>query len=407
MSIAQSPWKIIPFGKIAEFKNGLNFRSQESGHKIKVLGVGDFKKNTVLDEIDHLSYIHTTKEINQSYHLQRGDLVFVRSNGNKKLVGRCILNRVNTGEVVSFSGFTIRARVNDAIVYPEFISLVMQNGILSKALVKQGAGTNISNLNQGILSNLKIPVPNKPTQESLLGFFAEWDKAIEKTEALITAKQKQFDWLIARLVNPAQNNGVKSITLQFQDIFKQFKKLNNDGIEREVLSVTKTGIVSQSDYFNKEVASSNKGNYLVADRKILVMSGLNFWMGAIDFQEIQGTGVVSPAYKTFKIISADVNYEYLRFFIRSQYMRKILIGASVQGASVVRRNLDMEMLLRSKISFPNISIQREVSQVLVLASHEIETLKALAEKYREQKRGLMQKLLSGEWQIPNSKKGAA
>jgi type I restriction enzyme S subunit len=82
-------------------------------------------------------------------------------------------------------------------------------------------------------------------------------------------------------------------------------------------------------------------------------------------------------------------------------MRKILIGASVQGASVVRRNLDMDMLVNSAIHLPQIQKQKEIAELLGAAEKEINLLKKLADQYRTQKRGLMQKLLSGEWHIKN------
>ena len=131
------------------------------------------------------------------------------------------------------------------------------------------------------------------------------------------------------------------------------------------------------------------------------MSGLNFWMGSIDFQNIRDIGIVSPAYKTFKVKSGDFDKDYLRFFVRSNYMRRILMGASVQGASVVRRNFDKDMLINSVINLPVIERQKQIAEILIAAEKEITLLKKLADQYRTQKHGLMQKLLSGEWHIKN------
>lgn len=130
------------------------------------------------------------------------------------------------------------------------------------------------------------------------------------------------------------------------------------------------------------------------------MSGLNFWMGSIDFQDIRDIGIVSPAYKTFKINnSGHFDQRYLRFFVRSKYMRRILMGASVQGASVVRRNLDKDLLVNSVIYLPPMQKQQEIAELFGAAEKEIILLKKLADQYRTQKRGLMQKLLTGQWRV--------
>lgn len=261
------------------------------------------------------------------------------------------------------------------------------------------------NLNLGLVEIIPITLPPLSQQKKIANLLGTWDNAIEKTEALIAAKEKQFEWLCTNLLSGRKKSfgfTGKSIPTAFGSIFSLFKKVNTSCADYEVLSVTKDGIVSQSEYFNKEVASKDKSKYLIVDKDTLVMSGLNFWMGAIDFQTIRDTGIVSPAYKTFKVNEGPYNRDYLRFFIRSHYMTKILLDSSIQGASIVRRNLDMEWLSNSLIDLPNLEEQIDIANILSSAEKEIDGLKLLAEKYRSQKRGLMQKLLTGEWQVGSS-----
>ena len=251
------------------------------------------------------------------------------------------------------------------------------------------------------MGELEIKIPETLfEQKKIADSIEQWDAAIEKTEALIDAKERQFGWLVTRLLDN-KSNDLDWDKYSFGDIFSPFKEVNKNNEDLEVLSVTKDGIVSQSEYFNKEIASEDKSKYLIVRRGSLVMSGLNFWMGSIDFQDIRDVGIVSPAYKTFKINSGNFDERYLRFFVRSKYKRKILMGASVQGASVVRRNLDKDMLVNSAIHLPPMQKQQEIAELLGSAETEIILLKKLADQYRTQKRGLMQKLLSGEWHIKN------
>ena len=129
------------------------------------------------------------------------------------------------------------------------------------------------------------------------------------------------------------------------------------------------------------------------------MSGLNFWMGSIDFQNIREIGLVSPAYKTFKIKNDNFDRDYLRFFVRSSYMKRILISSSIQDASIVRRNLDIDVLMNSVIHLPDINEQKSIARILNKSRHEIDLLNQLVKQYLIQKNGLMQKLLTGEWRV--------
>ena len=122
-------------------------------------------------------------------------------------------------------------------------------------------------------------------------------------------------------------------------------------------------------------------------------------MGSIDFQNIRDIGIVSPAYKIFRIKGNRYNKDYLRFFVRSKFMTRILIGSSVQGASIVRRNLDTDMLNNSTFYLPSLEEQEAIASTFVVAENEISILKQLAEEFRSQKRGLMQKLLTGAWRM--------
>lgn len=118
-------WPIKPFGSLASFKNGLNFTRASSGAEVKILGVADFQENTRLTSVDNLTSVQLSGELREADLLQDGDLVFVRSNGNKALIGRCMLIQTSS-ETVSHSGFTIRARVITSDVLPEFLMHLMQ-----------------------------------------------------------------------------------------------------------------------------------------------------------------------------------------------------------------------------------------------------------------------------------------
>lgn len=385
-------WTLEPFGNLADFKNGLNFRSGETGHELKVLGVGDFKERTKLEHVVDISSIHTEKKIDKSYLLQDGDLVFVRSNGNPALVGRCMQIFTNN-EDISFSGFTIRARLKTDKTTPEFISLLMQGGLLKNILKRNGRGTNISNLNQDILSKLQIPIPSKAEQMELLSVFGCWDDAIEKTGALIAAKEKQFEWLMGKLFKP--NHSWKPYKLG--ELFDNRKESNNTDLP--LVSITREkGVVPHSETNRKDNSSEDKSKYLRIRPNDIGYNTMRMWQGVSALSDIDG--IVSPAY-TICIPKKIVNPEFMAFLFKTKPMIHKFYRYS-QGLTSDTWNLKFHHFCEVKAEIPDIETQVEIAQILNTAKHEISLLKKTLEQYRSQKRGLMQKLLTGKWQVASS-----
>lgn len=156
-------WNKKQLGEIAEFKNGLNFGKEQGCHKYHFLGVGDFKENTIV-ETDTLSYIYQDC-IDPDYYLKDNDIVFVRSNGSRHLVGRSLL--IKSGNEPSvFSGFCIRCRFLSSIVLPQFAMRFFSLNTTKRILTSSGGGCNISNLNQKVLSALEIPFPTSIDEQA-------------------------------------------------------------------------------------------------------------------------------------------------------------------------------------------------------------------------------------------------
>ena len=179
-------WKTKPLLSMGTCKNGMNFHNDDSGVEINCLGVGDFKDYSIISDTSTLPLISLNEMPSSEYLLQDNDIVFVRSNGNKKMVGRSIA--VYPGDTpTTFSGFCIRYRRTDTSVTTSYLL-----GVLKSESIRQkmyGRGANIQNLNQQTLSSLDIPVPPKEIQEQFDKFIAQVDKSkVVAQKALDEAK---------------------------------------------------------------------------------------------------------------------------------------------------------------------------------------------------------------------------
>ena len=147
-------WERIPLGEIADFSNGVNFDKTAYAPGVKLIGVSNFG-NRFAPDYNELAEVKT-EAVRQGDYLKDGDIVFVRSNGNKELVGRCMLIK-DIPIPTTFSGFCIRARIRDVQAHdPVFWTYHFKNVEFRKAISGSAIGANIQNLSQGRLSPAEL-----------------------------------------------------------------------------------------------------------------------------------------------------------------------------------------------------------------------------------------------------------
>lgn len=167
-------WTTKPLLDMGNCKNGMNFHTGDSGMEMHCLGVGDFKDLSFIDGTDHLPVISLNEAPPEESMLRDGDIVFVRSNGNKALVGRCLVVYPRSTPT-TYSGFCIRYRLTSSEVDTTYLLRVLKTDSMRKKMA--GRGANIQNLNQQILAALDIPLPPIKLQQAFAAFVEQVDKS--------------------------------------------------------------------------------------------------------------------------------------------------------------------------------------------------------------------------------------
>ena len=167
-------WETKGLLELGKCKNGMNFSAGESGVNVHCLGVGDFKDYSEICDTSVLPKISLNKMPPEEVMLQDGDIVFVRSNGNKMLVGRCLV--IFPGDIpTTYSGFCIRFRKEAECVDTTYLVQLLKADSTRSKMV--GRGANIQNLNQQILGALQIPIPPIELQQEFKDFIKQSDKS--------------------------------------------------------------------------------------------------------------------------------------------------------------------------------------------------------------------------------------
>ena len=159
--------KTTKLGTIAQFKNGLNYKEATVGDTVNIVGVADFKDNKS-PNWDEVKTITIKENVDDSYLLHKNDLVTVRSNGSRELVGRFMLIDKEPEERTTFSGFSIRVRIVSDEVDNEFLYYLLSSANVRQRLTTGSNGANIKSLNQDLLSNLEIPLPPLSEQKKVI-----------------------------------------------------------------------------------------------------------------------------------------------------------------------------------------------------------------------------------------------
>ncbi|MCB7481606.1 restriction endonuclease subunit S [Christiangramia sediminis] len=197
-------WENIKFGTIASFRNGLNFTKNSHGKGLKLIGVPDFQDyfKPVYRSLSEISIIETLKEDD---YLKKGDILFVRSNGNKALVGRSLF--IDKPITAVFSGFCIRARIISKGVCPLFYAYFSRTEKFRALLSAASGGTNIQNLNQKILNNVLVPRPPIEIQQKIASILSAYDDLIENNLRRIDLNCELAETMFLSLFNNKVNWG--------------------------------------------------------------------------------------------------------------------------------------------------------------------------------------------------------
>ena len=184
------------------------------------------------------------------------------------------------------------------------------------------------------------------------------------------------------------------------EVAREVSAARGEAADLPVLSCTKhEGLVDSLQYFKKQVFSHDTAKYKLVQRGQFAYATNHIEEGSIGYQDLVHEGLVSPIYTVFQADASRVDDGYLYKLLKTEKLRQLFAAST--NASVDRRgSLRWKEFARIEIPLPPLAEQRSISEILNTARDEIDLLRADASALKTQKRGLMQKLLTGEWRLP-------
>ena len=172
---------------------------------------------------------------------------------------------------------------------------------------------------------------------------------------------------------------------KLKDILREFSTKSKIENEYRVLSSTNVGM----EFRDGRVSGTSNLGYKIIKNGDLVLSPQNLWLGNININNI-GTGLVSPSYKTFNF--TDIDSSFIKPQLRTPKMLEEYKNSSTQGASVVRRNLEIDSFYQIKIATPSIKEQEKIGSFFKQLDETIALHQRKLDLLKEQKKGFLQKM---------------
>lgn len=386
-------WKQVSSGDFYDFRNGLNFTKGMSGEEIKILGVSDFQSNNYFTDFEKLPSVRVAGKVSSKDTLADDDLVFVRSNGNKDLIGRCMFLR-DVDRKVSFSGFIIRGRISQNGLDALFGALLFKSSKFRTYLSIMGGGTNISNLSQTILSDFTFLTPTLCEQQKIASFLSSVDKKIDllrqKKDALELYKKGLMQKIFSQEIRFKQDDRSdfpdwEEVALG--DVFTERSERGHG--DKQLLGVTLSkGVVPASEIEKIDRSSSDLSNYKYVKIGDIAYNSMRMWQGASGASSYNG--IVSPAYTVITPLG-DNETRFWAYLFKYPEMIKVFERHS-QGLTSDTWNLKFKALSTIKVLRPSGEEQKKISAFFNSIDAKLEKFSSQIAQMENFKKGLLQQM---------------
>ncbi|HBC3949547.1 TPA: restriction endonuclease subunit S [Vibrio parahaemolyticus] len=300
----------------------------------------------------------------------------------------------------------IRLRLDTANYDASFICLLLNSYDVSKQVKLRTAGQTRPKLTLKDYKSIGVCLPKLDEQRKIAKILSTWDKAVATTEQLIETSKQQKKALMQqlltgkkRLVNPETGKVFEDEweKTHLKPLLVEEKSRNKDNRVTRVLSVTNhSGFVLPEEQFSKRVASDNISNYKVVKKGQFGYNPSRLNVGSFACLKQFNEGVLSPMYVVFSTDDTKLQKEYLSYWMQSNEAKQ-RVKNSTQGS--VRESVGFDALCSFPFILPTLDEQNKVISVLTAADKEIEVLEAKLAYFKQEKKALMQQLLTGKRRV--------
>lgn len=328
--------------------------------------------------------------------------------------GDILVSRANTFDLIGASGYVDADYPNLflpdklwKVVFsdperdcPKWLIHLLNAPAMRTSLRARASGTSgsMKNISKGAFLGITVHRPPKVEQVAIGRMLDQWDGAIGRSQRLLKLKRRVKRGLTQQLMTGRrcfpEFAGRPWRDGRLRD-FAEAVSVRNRGMHGRdrVMAVTKaSGMIPM----RPETIAGSIDRYQIVGPNDFAYNPMRINIGSISRWRGDSDVVVSPDYVVFRCKPGELDPDYLDQFRRSHAWTSFMTAS---GNGSVRVRIWFDDLGTMKVKLPPLAEQQKIAAVLNVADREIDLLEQQLAALREQKKGLMQKLLTGQVRV--------
>lgn len=387
-------WEVKRLGEVGSFSKGSGVPKDKiisEGHPCLTYGDLYTKYDFVIKEIKSFIDEETSKE---SKAINAGDICFAGSGETPEDIGKCAAYLENC---LAYAGGDIVILSPNNNINSLWLSYLLNSDIGGKQRYKFAQGFSIVHIYPDNLKQIQIPVPPLPEQQRIVSVLSLWDTAIAKQTALIEQLTLRKRGLMQQLLTGKKrlkgfDGEWKEVRLG--DVFDERNETNCNNLP--LLSITgDKGVIYQSESDKRDISNEDKSKYKRICPNDIGYNTMRMWQGRSALSGLEG--IVSPAY-TIVTPKGNIDVRFMAMLIQQP---RIVYDFWTHSQGLVSDTLNCKYpdFSQVKVSIPSKEEQTAVANFFVELDKEIELANKKLARLQEEKRGLMQVLLTGKKRV--------
>lgn len=397
-----SKWDVARLGDLANVDSESLSNKTLADFEFSYISLGDVSEGSLIDSVQKILFSDAPSRARRIVRVR--DILFSTVRPNLK--GHYFAKSVQ-GDVIASTGFAV-VRAKEGITCPEYLYHYLLSVKADEQIEKLTVGSNYPAVNSSDVKRLWVIRPSLPEQQKIAAILTTVDDKLDVISRQISTAQKLKQGLMQSLFSiglGTQDEAWPTVPLfdvaEIRTGVAKGKKGLKNPIELPYLRVANVqdGHIDLKEIKTIGVEKSNIERYSLQPGDVLMTEGGDFdKLGRGDVWEAQ----ISPCLHQNHVFAvrpnpAALNSYYLAALAASDYGRKYFLSCSKRTTNLA--SINSTQLKAFPVLLPPLAEQRRIAEVVEAANMKISSLRAKQTSCRTLKRGLMQKLLTGEWRV--------
>tara|TARA_R110000764_G_scaffold112761_10_gene199797 strand:+ start:25154 stop:26356 length:1203 start_codon:yes stop_codon:yes gene_type:complete len=388
-------WESFSLSQLYEFKNGLNADKASYGHGVPFVNVMDIFAADQLFADSLRGSVAATEKSAREFAVKSGDVLFNRTSETIEEIAFSAVY-LDTKPAV-FGGFVIRGRPKSDLVDALYSKYLFKSASFRKEAMKACQGAFRANIGQKDLAKIVMTLPPRSEQAKIAQILSTWDQAIAATERLLENSQQRKKGLMQQLLTGKKRlpgfEGEWNL-YHLGCLFTERSEIGSKDLP--LLSITSNeGVVYQNETGRKDTSNADKSKYKRVCPGDIGYNTMRMWQGRSSLSDKEG--VVSPAY-TILTATGKSDPLFFSYLFKLTKMVHVFYRHS-QGLVSDTWNLKFKQFKKITCRVPGRPEQSAIAKILVTTDFEINALRVRMNSLKQEKKALMQQLLTGKRRV--------